>query len=521
VNLSIYLLAGERTSVDNIVPASKLAVGGFQPLSPRNDLPFPSRAFLKTTPGHPPDWRAWVDSGFDLGDRALLTSGHGCLVLLLVKRRVFAACFGSGWSAVTRDLIEPDFGLTVALSQVDASRLRHLVTKNLERKTRERSTYRHGGGSVSDFAVDLEVEWLRSAGGKTQRQDCSVIAGADALKITGWKGPIRRLHAACGEFLRLFEKGVPARFQFANNLRPIKATSPQQKELDDEVLTLLRAGKLDRLSVSVDANVALRMSQAKLKSRGATVVVPDFDDDGLAGALEDLANEAGAAFDPAAVVVTIVDENDQTLLEERLERLLQAEIKKDGKLYVRMEGSWFLANRSYVKTVNAHIARIDDATSRLKMPPWKAAESEGAYNIATAKRKKWLLQDQVLIAAGGGQVEPCDLLTQDRDLICIKKGRSSSALSHLFAQASGSADLLARESSYAAELGKRYSEHFGQAFDAPGRPRFIVAIGRPKGEDLFGKMILSKINALEHIRRIRSNGFEVAFCKIEHGSPKS
>ena len=182
---------------------------------------------------------------------------------------------------------------------------------------------------------------------------------------------------------------------------------------------------------------------------------------------------------------------------------------------MRIQGTWFHASRSYVKAVNEHVSNVEDWTAELKLPAWRAGVTEGDYNAKAATKKGWLLQDKKLIAAGGGQIEPCDILTKNRELICVKDGASSASLSHLFAQASGSADLLARDPSFKSEVAARYSNYFTAAFSAPGRARFVLAIGRPTGADLFGKMFLSKLTALEHVRRIRALGFDAAFCRIE------
>ena len=70
MNLSLYLLAGERVTLDGILAPDKLGPGEFLPVPTLAPLPFAAKAFLKKAPGNPPDWRSWVAGAFDLGERS-------------------------------------------------------------------------------------------------------------------------------------------------------------------------------------------------------------------------------------------------------------------------------------------------------------------------------------------------------------------------------------------------------------------------------------------------------------------
>ncbi len=98
----------------------------------------------------------------------------------------------------------------------------------------------------------------------------------------------------------------------------------------------------------------------------------------------------------------------------------------------------------------------------------------------------------------------------------VKEGSASSELSHLFGQASGSADLLHRHQPFFAEMKLRYEAKWtGTVFERAGKPKVVLAIARPVGSDLFGKMLLSRINVLEHARRVQSRGFDFAVCRVD------
>jgi hypothetical protein len=54
----------------------------------------------------------------------------------------------------------------------------------------------------------------------------------------------------------------------------------------------------------------------------------------------------------------------------------------------------------------------------------------------------------------------------------------------------------------------------GATFERAGKPRIVLAIARPAQSDLFGKMLLSRINVLEHARRVQSRGYDFAVCRV-------
>ena len=76
---------------------------------------------------------------------------------------------------------------------------------------------------------------------------------------------------------------------------------------------------------------------------------------------------------------------------------------------------------------------------------------------------KLLLMDKKTFKIGGNydKIEVCDVLTEDRELICVKKMENSSSMSHLFSQGSVSATLLRRGGSGLTGLTDRVAAHGG------------------------------------------------------------
>lgn len=522
VDLTLYLLKDTVTHVDGIIPEEKRGVDGFEQVEVREDF-HPDAEFacwVKKNDPKPTGWCSWLEEGFAFGDRRPETMSSGCAVLVLSAGRVFAACFGTGRHAIPDELVERDFGLTVALNEVNPKQLRTLVTKSIDVRTRQRDTHQILGADVPEFALDLDVEWLRAAVGRTDRADCNVVAGAESLRLQGWNRPLSDLPLACAEFLAIFNRGVPEAFTFADSVKPIPENDPLHGTLEGDLQAALQLRFFEHLSIGLDAKVVHEASQYFVTYKGGgTWEIEGLDDDSLRAGLDQLA-ATEPAFDHTKVYLRLLDAEDDEVLNKRLDQLIQMEIDRGGDWYVRIERRWFRCREDYVKRVTERVNALDDLTGALALPAWDTSAGahprEEDYNDHVAGAKGWLLQDQKFWYHGSEKVEPCDLLTPERHFIHVKKGLATSDLSHLFSQASGSADLLYRHQPFIDEMRTRFEAQWpGTPFDTAGRPKVVLAIARPSGGELFGKMLLSRINVLEHARRVQGRGFQFAVCRVD------
>lgn len=133
-----------------------------------------------------------------------------------------------------------------------------------------------------------------------------------------------------------------------------------------------------------------------------------------------------------------------------------------------------------------------------------------------------LLMDKKLIVHGGGKskFEVCDLFTENGHLICVKPwGGKSGDLSHLFAQARNSIELINNDPLYRAKV-RKYIDSVGPQFalswdyicDEPKEAEVVLAIlrGCPKGElPFFAKLSLA--SCVDDLRKMR---FRAAYLVI-------
>jgi uncharacterized protein (TIGR04141 family) len=201
-----------------------------------------------------------------------------------------------------------------------------------------------------------------------------------------------------------------------------------------------------------------------------------------------------------------------------LKSYLVAQVQEGGQTFVLSFGRWFRVESGYIEQVQSRVAAIPDITDTLRLPDFKRREREDGFNSRVAKAKGWLLLDKKMFTFGrpNNRIEACDLLTPERQFICVKKMESSATLSHLFAQGSVSATLLKKEATYEGEVARRFESQWTtiQYSSAP-TPTFVFAMSTKKpgkiGDELF---FFSLVNLVQHAEAIRLLGFEVAICKI-------
>jgi uncharacterized protein (TIGR04141 family) len=518
VDLTLYLLKDTVTDVDSVFTDDDGCPKGFVEIQRRPTLQGEFRCWVKKNKAKPPEWMDWLVVGFDFGANAPENQSSGCIVVLEAGGRVFAVSFGTGHHAVPDELVDPDFGLTVALNVVNPKQLQNLVTKTIDVRTRQRDTSKTSGAELPEFAIDLDVEWLRGARGRADSMACNLVQGTEALHLYGWKQSLDGLTEACEDLLKVFAKGLPETFSFARNIKPIPEHDPLHAKLEGDLGAAAQLPFFEHISLSIDARLAHQATKCTLhcgKSPPWELKAPD--DESLEAALTELA-ALEPSFELSKVTLRLFNGEGDQIYRQTLDRLLQMEIDYLGEWYVRIERRWFLVRGDHMAKIASRVAEFEETPS--PMPAWsrttyqgKPTYVEGDYNATAATAKGWLLQDKKLHSG----IEPCDLLTPTKHFIHVKKGtEGSSELSHLFGQASGSADMLARDTAYYNEMKLRFETHWpGTVFEGPGKTKVILAIAREPGQDLFGKMMLSRLNALEHARRIQSRGFDVAIWRVD------
>src|SRR5688572_14383188 len=124
MRITFYLF---KKSVVEFRDVWKVGTGGlpaeYTKVRLKSTVPFEGEAYLQANKPAIPEWWTFIEPYCAIRDADKpLNRSSSFVVLLKIKRRIFAATFGHGFAALERGKLEPDFGLKVTLNSVDPSR---------------------------------------------------------------------------------------------------------------------------------------------------------------------------------------------------------------------------------------------------------------------------------------------------------------------------------------------------------------------------------------------------------------
>jgi uncharacterized protein (TIGR04141 family) len=161
--------------------------------------------------------------------------------------------------------------------------------------------------------------------------------------------------------------------------------------------------------------------------------------------------------------------------------------------------------------------------SSLQLPEY-CGGGEGFYNRSVANDypdRFALLDDKNKIFHGGGhgQVEVCDLLSIDKQLIHIKIYGKSSVFSHLFSQGFVSGQLLQLDAEFRKKVKDKLNLPFMDLIEVESRPMekeftiIFAVISDSKGEDIY-LPFFSRVNLNNITKTLKGFGYGVELLKI-------
>lgn len=385
---------------------------------------------------HVPAWQELLEQGTTGAFPELELASAGAVLVLKAEGRFFAVTFGQGWHLLDQDKVEEGFGLRAVLNSVDPEKLRSMDLANLDAVSRLRTTQATKSSRVDFFGIDPAQDILREIVGEPRDPDFArLVIGRDTLHL---RAPIllRDLPAKCAESLaKAQETRYKKDFPWVDNLRRVRGE--KVSELDALLLDEINNAENEQIHLSPpDVVDWTRISRFRYSNDTKLL----FHELSMADYLtlhpfgcseDDLRNDLVIAY----------DSSDAELDRWRVYKCLVAELEDDkGETYILFQAQWYKAQPSFVEDVNATLKSI--AKSKIQFPTCGPDQEEELYNKDTSKRSNgaYALVDRRTISYGGwSKLEPCDLFTNDKTFIHVKRGTRSSTLSHLFLQGTVSA----------------------------------------------------------------------------------
>lgn len=491
---------------------------------PAEDFPFPCRLLIKRPELTPARWAEFVQQGFEVDQHLMENQSAGALLLLKAAERQFAVSFGYGANAIERKLLEPDFGLRVALNLLSEDGIAGVDAATAEKNSLQSQKRRASGTRLAGFGVDLDQDWVRAVHGRSDATTAlggETIRGGDTVKLT-YRGPLAELDQLCAQLLTVSGGDDYLRkFPGIENRRLVK-DRPRLDRLDAELQRLFDT-RSDALALAFPE---LPHSEATCWRFRASRQSAFFDDlhINLLYAFAETVPEAGRLAD---FRVSACNPDQKELQHESLAACLIAEIQLDGQHFLCLGGRWFSFTSDFIAEVEEVIGTVNDVTDILTLPDFGSGQAEGNYNGKVGDARRWVKLDADLAHFPGRQkVECCDLafngseittsteaLAEGPVLLAVKKASSSAALSHLFTQGTVAIELFRTSDVFRSKLNDAF-RRFGRHL-ADGRPLVVYCIATDKPGPLSKSLFLfSKIALKKAVRDLQIANVDVAICRI-------
>ncbi|RIK67115.1 MAG: hypothetical protein DCC65_07805 [Planctomycetota bacterium] len=489
----------------------------------RDDSPFQGRFYYQPPQQKPPGWQALVQSG--LADKLNLHNQSTAAVLFVrAAGRRFALTFGYGRNLLKPDSFERNFGLKVALNTVDPKNLKSVDARTFEDLTLVTRRQASRGSELSAFGSDVAQDVLRAVTGRPRdAYFAKQVTGADALAVAV-EAESRELASVCKRAFEAYGRDDYKKdFGFIDHLRPV-ADPSLKSTLEAALIDALKSGNTDRIHLAPPEPLDWERVDGFLYStQGDEDAHSDLDIDDYLATFDDATTLSLADVRRHRIAARFsggTDAHEQWSVHDSI--VFETEI--GDHLYVLSAGDWYEVAKSFAQSVANRLKKVKSPA--LMLPNADASDSEGDYNQSVATSEKFALMDQKLVRArdANSDIELCDLLTPNRQLIHVKKKTRSATLSHLFAQGVVAAEAFL------------WDEEFRKAARSkiPATQKRVAALipdDKPESKEFeviyaiitkmaatkwpAGLPFFSQLNLVNAAERLRRHGFRVSLLRIQ------
>lgn len=486
--LNIYLM---KESVKDYIDCIKKDITNIQEYDFKGNIGFEGKIIVSHTSGKQPEWKRFLDVLCNTNVDLYRSTTNKVVFLVKVKNRIMAVVFGYGRTILEEANIENDFGIKAALGLVETRKIRSMDAATIDSMiilTQQQASYLV---DKDDFTHTYERDIMLAVNGLCNDNSLAQrVTGRDSIIITSQMEP-KELFEKLVNILDVYESN-----KYKNNFSPIDNVrfvkdSEIIKALEGELIDKIKKREVDSIVVAPPANIDWDNIQGFM----------------ITGAREKRNDEENYSFEvdfkqyilraPIQSVddlrrreLLVMDNNGVPQRSCHLYRALATELKYNNQLYVLFDAKWYIIDESFAEQVRSCVDGMD--ISNIVLPPCRRGENEGEYNKRVAdNNSNIVLGDKIMCKVNGGsrQIEACDLLTEKKQFIHVKKYTKSSMLSHLFSQGRVSAMCFVDD--------EEYRMH-------------VYDIAKEK----------LKINKSDFISRPRANEVEVIFGIITHKKGK-
>ena len=385
-----------------------------------------------------PEWADFLELPEE-DKRVLRNRSTYALLFIPIAERWVCITFGMGHVLLESAAFENNFGLRVALNEVDPAELRSIDVRSPDANTRMRRSQTSRGADQSAFGIDMHQDIMRVVAGKAKSKGLATrVAGADSLAIRR-RVLLNELPTVCNQAYRISLRDTYKQdFGWIDQIAHVRAADTI-RALQTRLIVILN----DALAGTVDPSLHLAFPEIydpeqpnNVRYRGfrSTGMYPDLD---ISEYLESLRErdvlKYRSSFLRTHRAYEVDDHNHNVGKNWRIADCIGCEMILDGRTYVLSSGEWYEID----KTLSEQVETAFNGLEQIALPDASVDETEPDYNKRVGGSEgDYICLDREMIRSSGAasRIEVCDLLGLDRHLIHVKNSSSASRLSHLFEQ---------------------------------------------------------------------------------------
>jgi uncharacterized protein (TIGR04141 family) len=509
-----------------------------------------------------PIWREVLQPAFNRKIAADTAVSTGALLLIqppVAMTPAFAMTFGTGRRLLEDGVAEPDFGLLVSLNAIcahaagtewDAARMSSVDARHVDATTIATRRQASRRSPFEIFDIDVQRDFVRAVSGiPVDDAWGGRISGADACRLSG-AVTLDTLDNLCTWLEHTFRAtDYREHFSWVDNVRRIT----DRRRIDRLNRSLVRAlctpdstgaARLDVAPPDLTDWLGIRDFRFSLAPEDP-VETPSFA--GFEHIMRATGRWSTLDVDDLKSSHLIANYEDGNEARWSIYRCFTGQLQLGSQTYLIDDGHFYLVEESYLTQLDADVSQVPRWSHALPSWPGKTPvpdgvkPDEGYYNETTASMFDNIVsldEKLVRITDRSEPVEVCDLLTAEGDLIHVKRKTGASAMSHLFAQGTVSAELLLTSHEFrAGALARLHAaitarqpslppstvtplERLFAAAPEPQQLAVIYAIAADWKNDSLSETLpfFSKINLRAHTRALHRQGYRVMYAPIDHQS---
>ncbi|MCC6682211.1 MAG: TIGR04141 family sporadically distributed protein [Phycisphaeraceae bacterium] len=522
--INIHLLKSEITDFKNAIAYGKSP----KHISASADVLPNAVLYFEDPPKKPSSWRSFLAPGFSTA-LPQFDAKHASALLFFQAgnsntKRSFAVTLGYGRALLSESALEPDFGLRTALNLCNPDTLRAVNYRTIEERTRITRTQLSDAGSVDAFRINMDTDLLRGLEAESNNKDvCERLGARWSNLIVAARVEIGDLPTLATKLLGYRKKKLPTQYAWIDNVRRVTDPSCIQS-LDAELEHRVKTKQFDGIRLAIPEITGSTVGiDAKLFE--PTTEAEDFTSD-FNEYLNKRKKQVEWSVQSAKMNqrVYLIDTGSGAEREHTpVYRCIVAEFDHDGNRYLLIDGEWFLLNPNFVNLINKAMTQIPHPAHSL--PAW-TGEKEGDWNkhaCVAWKDAALLDKSNPLHGGGGSKIEPADIVTKAGLFGHVKRrDKSSSGLSHLFAQGVVSARLIKQDADFRKKVAKCIpSSHKGlcqklngTSFDARKWTVSYIILGADTAKPAETLPFFSKVNLRGAIQQLKDMEYNVGIIGV-------